>query len=396
MRKKVHSIPIIFISVLILFLTTKQLIADFYYRKAQHDGQEQDRVIGYLEKCVAIDSGSPLFHFSLGRAYLRKGLAEAAKRGEKNKWVRKSIDEFHRAVELEPSNSDYHFHLGRSFGCLPYPPSFYWKVIHNSFKRAAILNPTDVRHLYSLGLYYLNEYRRFKEVNGNSDESSPLNYAEYTAPSRDNFQLYFRKLLSVNEEYLGGILENCFSVTQAHTDLKGVIRDVPDDHAFLARFLNRKGLWEESKSEFQLAIELEPTNKIHYVGYAHALSKRGCHENAIYWWQKLKALDPRDERPYLSSVNDFVRLKRFDEALGELHDLVALYPRNSHYRLKLIETLLAAQRVDEAINEYSKIIGETPHFSKATYDMIRHYQQKGNYTKVIRILKKALSSDINN
>jgi tetratricopeptide (TPR) repeat protein len=396
MRKKIYSIPIVLILVINLCMAAKQFIANSHYGIAHHDGRDLNKAIGYLEKCVAMDSKKALFRFSLGRAYLRKGLAETANRGKKNKWVRKSIDEFHRAVELEPSNSDYHFHLGRSFGCLAYPPPFYWKVIHNSFKRAAILNPTDVRHLYSMGLYYLNEYRRFKEVNENREELSPLNYAEYETLSRDNYQLYFRKLLSVNEEYLGRILEKCFSVTQEYTDLKGVARDVPNDHAFLARFLNRKGLWEESKKEFQLAIELEPTNTIHYVDYAHALSKRGCHENAIYWWQKLKALDPRDERPYLLSANEFVNLKRFDEALGELHDLGALYPRNSHYRLKLIETLLAAQRVDEAINEYAKMIGEKPHFSKATYDTICHYQKKGNYTKVIRILKKALSSDINN
>ena len=392
MRKRVHSIPIIFILVLILFLAAKQFISDFYYRKTQHDRQELDRVIGYLEKCVAIDSRSPLFHFSLGRAYLRKGLAKATNISEKKRWLRKSIHEFHEAINFNPVNSDYHFHLGISCGSLAFPPPLYWELIQNAFRRTAMLNPTDIRHLNSMGTYYLNEYRRFKNVKQNAEKIGPLNYKKYAALSRDNYELYFKKLLEVNEEYLNKIVDHCFSVTQTYPDLRRVIGDVPNDHAFLAHFLNRKGMWEEAKKEFQLAIEMEPNSSIHYSNYAHALFRRGDFEQAIQWWQKQKVLDPRNEEPYLSPVDAFVKLKRFDDALRELRDLMVLYPENINYRVKLIRILLAARRVDEAIDEYCKMIGNELHLSKATYDTIRHYQRKGDHQKVIRILNETLSS----
>jgi tetratricopeptide (TPR) repeat protein len=137
---------------------------------------------------------------------------------------------------------------------------------------------------------------------------------------------------------------------------------------------------------------LEPSNPSHYSDFAHALFKRGEYENAIYWWQKQKVFNPRDEEPYLFSAKSFMKLNRFDDALKELRSLITRDPKNIDYQVRLIKTLLAAHRVDEAIDEYCKMIGNQPHFSKATYDTIRHYQRKGNHQKATRILNEALSS----
>jgi tetratricopeptide (TPR) repeat protein len=239
-------------------------MADFYWRMAHQDGKKPNEIMGYLEKSIDVGNKNALFHFSLGRAFLHKGLAEATRLRGRNKWIRKSIDEFHKAIDLESSNSDYHFHLGMSYRCLAYPPPFYWKVIQNSFGRTAMLNPTGIRHLYSIGIYYLNEYHRLKSIGLNTEEIGLFSYKKYAPMVKDNYQLYFRKLLDVNEEYLGKILKKCFSMTKKYPDLKTVIRDTPHDHAFLARFLNGKGMWEEAKKEFLVAINLEPGNPIYY------------------------------------------------------------------------------------------------------------------------------------
>jgi len=391
-RKRVYLMPIILLLGLLLFMVTKQFMADFYWKMAQQHEKEPNQIIGYLEKSNAIEGKNSLFHFSLGRAYLHKGLTDVTKISEKNQWIRRSINEFQKAINLEPVNSDYHFHLGISYGSLAYPPHFYWKVIQNSFKRTAILNPTEIRHLDSIGIYYLNEYNRLINI---SRDTSDLRLEKYVAMSRKNYQFYFRKLLEVNEEYLGKILARCFAGTQQHSDLRGVIRDTPSDHAFLAHFLNKKGMWEEAKKEYKEAINLEPINPNHYSKLAYALFRRGDYRNAIYWWQKQKALDPQDDNPYLCSVNGFMKLKRFDEALRELRDLMVLYPQNINYQVKLIRILLAARRVDEAIHEYHKIMGNDPHFSKTMYDTILRYQRKGDYRKATRILNDALLSALN-
>jgi tetratricopeptide (TPR) repeat protein len=157
-------------------------------------------------------------------------------------------------------------------------------------------------------------------------------------------------------------------------------------------------MWEEAKTEYLAAIDLEPTNPIHYSHFGHDLFRRKYYEDAIYWWQKQKLLDPRDERPYLAKANGFIKLKRFDDALRELHDLIALYPANIKYQVRLIRTLLAAHRIDEAIDEYHKMMEKNRNFSKDIkdiYDMARYYQRKGNYSKVTKILNKALSLVLN-
>jgi tetratricopeptide (TPR) repeat protein len=389
-RKRVYLVSVIFLLGALLFMVTQQFMADFFWRIAQQPGKQVSEMMSHLEKCVAIDDENPFFHFSLGRAYLHKGFTSSTNVCGKNKWVRRSIDEFHRAISLEPVNSDYHFHLGISYGSLVFPPSFYWREIHNSFRRVALLNPTDVRHLYSMGLYYLNEYRRVREIDKNSEESYPLNYGEYVELSRDNYQLYFRKLLNVNEEYLGRILENCFSANPKYTDLKGIIRDVPNDHAVLARFLDGKKMWKEAEGEYREAINLEPNNPLLYFRFAHALYRRGCYADATYWWRKQKALDPRDERPYLFSADSFVQLGRFDDALGELQELVSLYPNDGKYMVKLIRTFLTAGRMDEAIEAYRKITARNPHVFEETYERIRRYRNTGNDSMATKILSEAL------
>ena len=200
-------------------MATRQLIVDFCYRMANQDGKELNKTIGYLGKSIALDD-NVLLHFSLGRAFLRKGLAEATRPSERNRWVRKSIDEFHKAVELEPSNSDYHFHLGLSYGCLAYPPPFNWKVIQSSFKRTAMLNPTDIRHLHFMGEYYLNEYRRLKSIRMNTGEIGSvnyINYKNYEVLLKDNYEFYFQ-LKRIRTLLAAGRLDE--AIDEYHTMMK--------------------------------------------------------------------------------------------------------------------------------------------------------------------------------
>ncbi|MFX0201847.1 MAG: tetratricopeptide repeat protein [Candidatus Hodarchaeota archaeon] len=377
MRAKIYSISIIVLLGLLLFMAKRQFMADLYWKMAHQDGRGPRKTIGYLEKCIAIDNENALFHFSLGRAFLHEGLAEGRQIGVRNKWIRRSIDEFHKAIDLEPSNSDYHFHLGMSYGSLPYPPPFHWEIIQNSFERTILLNPTNVQHLYSVGIYYLNKYHRLKTIKRVAVGVGSSHYKRYAAMSKENYQLYFRKLLDVNEEYLDKVLKKCFSVTQKYTDLKDVIRNTANDHGFFARFLDEKGMWKEAEREYREAINLEPANQNHYSRFAHALARRRYYVDAIYWWQKQKLIDPGDRKPYLFSADSFMKLKRFDDAFRELRDLMRLYPENVNYQIKLIKTFIKADRVDEAIKEYRKILEKNPHLSKEMYDSVLHFQKKG-------------------
>jgi tetratricopeptide (TPR) repeat protein len=213
--------------------------------------------------------------------------------------------------------------------------------------------------------------------------------------AKDNYQFFFRKLLEVDDEYLTRILKNIFSVTKRHTDLKPVIRDISRDHALFARFLNNRGMWEEARNEYMMAIKLEPSNPIRYAEFANAFSSRRDFGNAITWWQKQKMINPQDEAIYLSLNYGFMRLNRFDDALRELHELTKLNPENINYQIKLIRTLIKADRVDEAIKEYHEILEKNPNLSKEMYDSLQYFQKKGNYKHAVKILNKALVSTLN-
>jgi len=392
MRKGVYLMPIVFLLGLLLFMVTKQFMADFYWKMAQQHGQELNEITGYLQKSIAIDGKNSLFHFSLGRAYLHKGLTGVTKISEKNQWLRRSIDEFHKAINLEPVNSDYHFHLGISYGLLAYPASFYRRVVQESFKRTVMLNATDTRHLYSIGIYYLNEYDRLKNITFNIMGSRSLDHENHKEHLRNNYQLYFKKLLDVNEEYLGKILNKCFSVTQSYEHLKAVIRDTPYDHVSLARFLKNRKMWEDAEQEFLAAINLDPTDSSLYFDFAYSYFERREFENAIKWWQKQKRANPKGKTAYLYLADTYQRLNRFDDAARELRTLTNLYPENTSFKIKLIRVFMAADQLDEAIKEYQQFIGKDLNFSKEVYDSLCYHKQGGNYKEIARILKKDLSS----
>ena len=392
MGNRIYIIAIIFILFLILVMAGKQLIGDFYYRMAQREGLELNKAIGYLEKCIALDDKNALFHFSLGRTYLAKGLNKGIKAEKRNEWIRKSIFEFHKAIELEPCNSDYHFHLGISYGCLSCPPPIYHNMIQQSFTRTVVLNPTEVRHLYSIGTYYLNEYQRLKHIGWTTGKIGRTYNRNYLADLKESCQLYYRKLVNVDEEYLNSILGKWFSVSQDCVDLRSLVGDTARSRVVFARFLTSKGMWEEAKSEYIMAINLEPFNPIYYAEFANVFSIKGDFENAITWWKKQKMLNPQDEGIYLSLCDAFMRLNRFNEAVQELHELINLSPDNVDYCVKLIRTLLVARKIDEAVEQYGKVVGMNKGFSESSYDMVYQYQRKGDYPEIVRILNEVLAS----
>jgi len=373
-------------------MVMRQFIANFSWKIAQRDGRELNKTIRDLERSIAFDNKNSLFHFSLGRTFLHKGLEKATKPTERNKWLRKSIDEFHRAIELEPSRSDYHFHLGMSYGSLGYPPPFYRRIIQDSFQRTVMLNPTDVRHLYSIGIYYLNEYHRLKTIKRVTVGVGSSHYKRYAAMSKENYQFYFKKLLNVNEEYLDRILKKCFSVTQRYADLKAVIRDTPYDHVFLARFLKNREMWKDAEKEFLKAINLDSANPDLYFDFAYSYFERREFENAIKWWQKQKRANPKGKTAYLYLADTYQRLNRFDDAARELRTLINLYPENTSFKIKLIRIFIAADQLHEAIKEYQQLIGKDLNFSKEVYDSLCYHKQRGNYKGATKILEKALSS----
>ena len=229
MSNKIYLVSSIFLLGLLLVVVVRQVTAHYYWTRANQDWEELEKTIVYLRKCIEMDGNNSQFHFSLGRAYLRKGLAKTKNREEKNKWIIQSIGEFHRALDLEPSNSDYHFHIGLAYGCLDYPPSFSWTVIESSFKRTAMLNPTDIRHLHLIGTYYLDEHRRLKSIRMKMDDIGLVIHENQELLLKDCSQLYFglkRIRILLDEGRLDEAIDEYHTIVKKHPKFSKSLYDM--------------------------------------------------------------------------------------------------------------------------------------------------------------------------
>jgi TolB-like protein/Tfp pilus assembly protein PilF len=134
------------------------------------------------------------------------------------------------------------------------------------------------------------------------------------------------------------------TLAEAHTSLGAVRADYEWD-------------WRGAESEFQRAIELNPSYATAHQWYAELLSQEGRHDEAIAEIRRAQELDP------LSLIINAIT--------GRI--------------------LLFAGRVDPAIEQLGKTLEIDPNFSIANYDLGKAYLQKGMLSKAIAEFQKSVN-----
>jgi len=164
---------------------------------------------------------------------------------------KKATEAFEKAVEAEPGNSDYRLWLGRAWGRRAETSIFltaagYASKARQNFEKAVALNPRNAEALNDLFEYYLQAPGI---LGGGVDKATALTErireldpAEYhyaqarLAEKRDDFQSvenHLRRARELAPQQVGRVLD-------------------------LARFLARRGRWEESEAAFRQAREMAP------------------------------------------------------------------------------------------------------------------------------------------
>jgi serine/threonine protein kinase/tetratricopeptide (TPR) repeat protein len=99
--------------------------------------------------------------------------------------------------------------------------------------------------------------------------------------------------------------------------------------------------WASVEREFQIALELNPSNADAYHKYTLFLTARGRHEEALASIKKARRLDPLSLPLHFGVTANLLLAGRYDEAEESARATIALQPGHwlGHYQLGLIQSL---------------------------------------------------------
>ena len=112
--------------------------------------------------------------------------------------------------------------------------------------------------------------------------------------------------------------------------------------------------WTEAEASLKRAIELDPRHAEAHRAYAHLLSNRGRHDEAIYEAARARDLDPRALLTRTLEAQFLFYAGRYDEAQARLRETLEMEPDYWVAHLLLGRIALARGRMPEAIEPIRK------------------------------------------
>jgi len=258
-----------------------------------------------------------------------------------------AIEEFDKAIELDPNNPKYHNNKGNAL----YDLHNYQEAIEE-FDKAIELDPNNPNYHNNKGnaLLKLGRYEEAIEEFDKAIELKPNNpsYHNNKGIAQDDLHNYQEAI----EEYDKAI------------ELK------PKDPSYH----NNKGIalgemqrYQEAIEEFDKAIELDPNNPNYHYAKGMALGALQRYKVAIEEYDKAIELNPNNPNYHSDKGNILFMLQRFQEAIVEFDRAIELNPNNPDYHyvkgmaLGFQGIFLGElQRYQEAIVEFDRAIELNP------------------------------------
>lgn len=166
---------------------------------------------------------------------------------------KKASEVFEKAVQLEPSHSDNHLWLGRAFGrraetSNPFMAPRYASKARQNFEKAVELNPKNILAMNDLFEYYM-QAPGF--LGGGKDKAAALANRIAALDAAEGHYVNAR------------LAEDRSEFSKAETQLRRAVESAPASVGRvvdLAKFLAKRGRYQESEAEFQKAERIAPNS----------------------------------------------------------------------------------------------------------------------------------------
>jgi serine/threonine-protein kinase len=187
-------------------------------------------------------------------------------------------------------------------------------------------------------------------------------------------------------------------VEPARAACEGALAITPNQaepHACLGMVLNGTGLYGKAISEFDVALDIEPTNDGSYLGLATAYEKLGRAAEAERTYLRAIEVRPHYWGAYNTLGGYYYRFGRFDEALRMFQQVVALAPDSFRGHSSLGAVYFMKDRTAEAVDAFQKSLAIKPNYVAAS-NLGTLYFYEGEYVRSVQGFRQALSLDEGN
>lgn len=325
-------------------------LADIYYQNADYE-----KCLPYYERILQLDKENSEVYAVLADIYYKTGRHSEA-------------EEFYKRIISSNPNEDLYFNALINLGNI-YDDMEKTKSAFSYYKKALSVKPEHPAVHYNLGVLYLkigvakegiSELNKSFELN-KGDISALKMIAEFYENRGDPESIRLaintyhrirkysqnnpRALFSLGELYYKlnelSRAQNFFSYVLMYAEEGSPIR--VDAHLKLALIHTEKGEFEEAEEEYELAIELESSNPLHFYNFGMFYYNLGKYESALEKFRHAQLYNPEKEFSsliYLASGNCYFKMNYNTMAEKMYVKALELDPSNSEaaYNIDLIRS----------------------------------------------------------
>jgi tetratricopeptide (TPR) repeat protein len=219
-----------------------------------------------------------------------------------------AIEEYDKAIKLDPSNPWYHYNKGSVLDEL----QRHEEAIEE-FDKAIELNPSHPRYHNNKGIA-LRKLHRYQDAIEEYDKAIKLD------PSNPWYHYNKGSVLRKLHRYQEAIEEfdKAIELNPSH----------PRYHYNKGNTLYDMGKYPEAIEEYDKAIKLDPSNPWYHNNKGGALDELQRHEEAIEEFDKAIELNPSHPRYHYNKGIALRKLHRYQEAIEEFDKAIELDPSN--------------------------------------------------------------------
>lgn len=273
-----------------------------------------------------------------------------------------------KAINLDPSNAEYHYKLGRLYG-----KSKAYELQLAEYQAAVRLNPTNSQYHQSLAWAYgqINKVSEAQQEFKTAIELSPTYYYPYQVyatwlfnhPTKENIEKgvqVYRKASALDPKLADKALAEYFKIEKSYAQLKKILPDTPENHYKVMAMLLDAGLWEANESEFKKDMEAAAYKYPYYKAISLYYEKRGDRSKSIEIMADYLKIDPNcaDAHFYIADRLAYIKPVNWPEVFSHHERALALAPENTFYREWYARHLFYAQRYNDAIAELEKVVAK--------------------------------------
>ena len=332
-------------------MLNKLQLAKSYYFKALESDPEKEIALNDLYELIRLYSKKDIqkalsileeIRKIKGKSFDEKFYAERATLYYRHQEYEAAIQDFQKAIKINPKNVVYYSNVGLSLKKLKK-----WKEAEKAYKKALKLDPTNDLNWNDLGLLAYEQGADEKAIE------------------------YYQKAIEINPKY---------AVYHSNVGLS----------------LKKLKRWEEAEAAFRKATALDPTNDLNWNDLGLLAYEQGADEKAIEYYQKAIEINP--ENPiYHSNVGLALKyLGKRKEAEKAYKKALELDPNND-LNWNYLGLLAYEQKEDEkAIEYYQKAIEINPENPVYHSNAGLALEYLGRWEEAEKAYKKALELDPNN